>query len=257
MPGPLPPIHFEAPPVPATAAYSLYSAATIFEVDGPSRHLGGVNVRPYNCDEGFGTYSALMCDPAEPAIKAAQRALPGETFEPVVVWAADECAPDTPEGEIAARAAHTRTLHEPLLVESAFAARLLADAGAPTVVSSLAEGLGVLEEFLGEQGYNGYIHAARRWAVSAGNLDAANVAGAQLRTKLANSWVFGGGYGSVLGATLVATGPLYVWRNDPLNEVVTTGSHAIADLNNTVYGLSERIIVAGYECAIKAVTITP
>lgn len=256
MPGPLPPIHFDAPPLPA-AGFGLYAAATIFEMPAPARHLGGVVVRPYNCDEGFGTYSALMCDPAEPAIKAAQRALPGETFEPVVVWAADECAPDTPEDEIQARAIQTRTLHEPLLVESAFATRLLADAGAPEVVGSLDEGIGVLEEFLGEAGYQGYIHAARRWAGPLTRYARTNPAAAVLRSPLGHGYVFGGGYSDTLGATLIATGPLFVWRNEPLNEVVTTGSHVVPEFNNTVYGLSERIVVAGYECAIKAVTITP
>ncbi|MEV0543791.1 hypothetical protein [Nocardia salmonicida] len=256
MPNAIPALDFEARPVPS-AGQGLYAAATIFEIDGPARHLGGVNVRPYNCDEGFGTYSALMCDPAEPAIKAALRALPGETFEPVVVWAADECATDSTEDEVQARAIHTRTLKEPLLVESAFATRLLADAGAPTVVSSLAEGLGVLEEFLGEQGYAGYIHAARRWAGPLSEYRWTNQTGAVLRSPGGHGYVFGGGYADTLGTTLIATGPLYVWRTEPFNQVVTTGSSPVPEHNNSVYGLSERIVVAGYECAILAVTITP
>ncbi|MGW5920780.1 hypothetical protein ACWFPY_17485 [Nocardia fluminea] len=253
----MPAIDFDAPPL-NPSGYGLYAAATVIEMSGPDRHLGGVDIRPFNCDDGFGTYSAELCDPDEtPAIKAAARALPGNTFAPVVVWAADECAPDQTEDEIMTRAAHTRTLHEPLLVESVFSARLLADAGAPTVVPDLATAVGVLEEFLGEQGYNGYIHAARRWAAPLTQYRWTNQTGPVLRSPLGHGYVFGGGYSDTLGTTLVATGPLFVWRNSPMNQVVTTGSHAVAEFNNTVYGMSERIIVPAYECGAMAVTIDP
>lgn len=257
MPGPLPPIRYDAQPVPP-AGFGLYAAANIIETGTTRRHIGGAIVRPYNCDEGFGTYPALMCDPDEtPPVKAALRAVDSETFEPVVVWAADECAPDSTEEEVMARARQNLALHEQLIVESAFATRLLADAGAPTVVASLEEGIGVLEEFLGEQGYNGYIHAARRWAVGAGNLSALNGSGALLRTKLQNTWVFGGGYSDTLGDTLVATGPLFIWRDTPFEQVVTTGSSPVPEHNNSVYAMTERMVVVAYECAIAAVTITP
>lgn len=253
---PMPPIYFDAPPV-NPSGYGLYAAATVIEVNGPDRHLGGVDIRPFNCDQGFGTYSAELCDDDVPAVKAAERALPAGTFAPVVVWAADECATDTTEQEAQARAAHTRSLHEPLLVESVFAARMLADAGAPTVVPDLATAVGVLEEFLGEQGYNGYIHAARRWAAPATQYRWTNQTGAVLRSPLGHGYVFGGGYGSTLGNTLVATGPLFVWRGQPIEQVVTTGSSPVPEHNNSVYGLSERIVVAAYECAVHAVTIDP
>lgn len=255
----LAPVFYEAQPV-NPAGYGLFAAATIFETgdgDNARRHIQGVDVRPFNCDQGYGTYASDACVAGSPAVKAAERALAGDTFEPIVVWAADECAPDTTEAEVQARADQTLRLHGPLLVESVFAARLLADAGAPTVVASLEEGIGVLEEFMGEQGYNGYIHAARRWAVRAGALEAANGTGAFLRTKLQNTWVFGGGYASVLGDTLVATGPLYLWRDSPFRNVVTTGSSPVPLHNNSRYAMTEQVIVPAYECAIMAVTITP
>lgn len=253
----LAPVFYEAEPA-TPAGYGLFAAAKITDTgDAARRFLQGVDIRPFNCDEGFGTYSTELCDDDEPAVKEALRALPGDTFEPLVVWAADECATDTTEGEAQARANQTLRLHAPLLVEAAFAGRLLADAGAPTVVESLEEAIGVLEEFMGEQGYNGYIHAARRWAAPASQYRWTNQTGAILRTPLGSGWVFGGGYGDVLGDTLIATGPLYLWRDSPTQHSVTTGSSSVAALNNSVYALAEQVFVPAYECAIMAVTITP
>jgi hypothetical protein len=249
------PVVFEAPPLPAQG-YGLYAAATVLDTTGPTRELlSGIDLHPYNCDTGIGTYSTELCDD-DPQIKTAgERGAPLH-FEPMVVWAASECRTDQTEAEVQARATHTRTLHEPSLVESAFAARLLTDAGAPTVVPDLATAIGTLEAFLGEQGYAGYLHASRRWAVGAGNLKAAS-GSPLLRTNMGNTWVFGGGYDSALGDTLVATGPLFVWRAPVTEQVVTTGSHSVPAYNNTVYALSERVVTVGYECALMAVTIDP
>lgn len=254
MTNPIPPQEFEASPV-TPQGYGLAAAATIIETGEVARHLGGITLRPYNCDTGASTYGVEMCDLTPAEKTAGERGEPID-FAPMIVYAASECAPDQTEREVMDRARHTRSLHEPLLVESAFATRLLTDAGAPTVVPTLAAAIGALEEFLGEQGYNGYIHAARRWAVQAGDLNAAN-GGAVLRTNLQNTWVFGGGYSDTLGDTLIATGPLYMWRSTPFEQVVTVGSSGTAALNNSVYGLSERIITVGYECSIFAVTIDP
>ena len=179
MTNPIPPQRFEALPVPASG-YGLYAAATIIETGEVARHLGGITLEPYNCDTGASTYGVEMCDLTPEEKTAGERGAPAD-FTPMIVYAASECAPDQTEQEVMDRARHTRTLHEPLLVESAFGAKLLTDAGAPTVVPDLATAIGVLEEFLGEQGYNGYIHAARRWAAKAGDLNATN-GSAVLRT---------------------------------------------------------------------------
>lgn len=253
----LAPVFFEAAPA-TPAGYGLFAAATIFDSgDAARRFLQGVDIRPFNCDDGYGTYSPELCDDDPAVEKAALRAPDMDTFDPIVVWAADECATDTTEGEAQARADQTLRLHAPTLVEAAFAGRLLADAAAPTVVASLEEAIGVLEEFMGEQGYTGYIHAARRWAAPASQYRWTNQTGAILRTPLGSGWVFGGGYGGVLGDTLVATGPLYLWRDSPTRQSVTTGSSSVAAHNNSVYALAEQVFVPAYECAIMAVTITP
>lgn len=246
---------YDVPAVPSQG-YGLYTAATIFETgEVPRELIGGVDIYPYNCDTGHGSYSPELCDPSPPEKAPGDR---GELVhaDPLVVWAATECAPDQTEAEQLGRARQIRTLQEPVIVESAFAERLLDDAGAAASATGLMDAIGQLEVILGELGYNGYLHASRKWAAEAGLLNAASGT-AVLRTKLGNTWVFGGGYDSVLGDTLVATGQLFVWRSAPIEHVVTTGSHVTAAYNNTVYALSERVVTVGYECAAYAVTINP
>lgn len=250
MTSPLPPVEFDAPPV-NPAGYGLYSAATIINTGTTRRHLGGVNISAINCDDGYGTYDPALCDPGEPEEKTALRSEDSDTFLPTVVWAADECGTGNTESEIQSRALQTLALREPILVEAAFATRLLADAGAPTEVPDLVTAISTLEEFLGETGHYGVIHAARRWAAPASQYRWNNQTGPVRRTPLENAWAFGGGYASILGDTLVATGPVYVWRDDPFSQAVTDAQ------TNLVYAMGERVVVAGYECAIMAVTIVP
>lgn len=246
---------YNAPAVPSQG-YGLYAAAALFDTGEVPRELvAGVDIYPYNCDTGFGSYTPALCDNTPPDKAPGAR---GDLLhaDPLVVWAATVCAPDQTEEEQLARARQIRTLQEPLIVESAFATRILADAGAPAAATSLMGAISELEVWLGEQGYNGYLHASRKWAVEAGFLNAAS-GSAVLRTTLGNTWVFGGGYDSALGNTIVATGQLFAWRSAPIEHVVTTGSHVTAAFNNSVYAMSERVVTVGYECAAHAVTITP
>lgn len=253
MTNPLPTVEFEAPPVPSSG-YGLYSAATLFDTGEVARHLGGVTLRAYNCDTGYGTYSTDLCDDAPETKAPGERTTP-EDFTPMVVWAASECAPDATAAEIMGRANHLRTLKEPLLVESAFATKILTDAGAPSTAPDLVSAIGILEEYLGELGFQGYIHLSRHWAAAASQYRWGNQSGPVLRSPLGHTYVFGGGYGDVLSDTLVATGPLFIWRSTPFEQVVTTGTHPTAALNNTVYGLSERIVTVAYECPAFAVSV--
>ncbi len=245
---------FDAPAVPSQG-YGLYAAATLIDTGEVPRELfAGVDIYPYNCDTGFGSFSPDICTDSPEKAPGSRGEL--SHADPLVIWAAAECAPDQSEATQMGRARQIRTLQEPLIVESAFAAPTLTDAGAAGSATSLMDAIGQLEVFLGELGYNGYLHASRKWAVEAGFLNAANGT-AVLRTKLGNTWVFGGGYDSALGNTIVATGQVFAWRSAPFERVVTTGSHVTAKYNNTVYALSERSVTVGYECGVHAVTITP
>lgn len=245
---------FDAPAV-TSQGYGLYAAATLYDTgEVPRELIAGVDIYPYNCDTGFGSFAPDICDDTPPEkAPGARGAL--KHADPLVVWGAAECAPDQTEQAEMSRARHIRELNEPLVVESNFAARILTDAGAADTAASFLEAVGKIEVYLGELGYNGYIHASRKWAAVAADLKLLN-GSAVYRTPLGNTWVFGGGYDSALGDTLVATGQLFVWRSLPFERVVTTGSHATAKYNNTVYALSERSVTVGYECAAHAVTIT-
>lgn len=244
---------YEAPPV-VSQGFGLYAAATLLDTGEVSRELlAGVDVYPFNCDTGVGTYATDLCD-VSPATKTPGTRADISHFDPIVVYAASECAAGPQLNAPSERARQLMALHEPVLVENAFATRLLADAGVATTAGSFMEAVGLLEEWLGERGYPGLIHASRRYAVEAANVGDASGSGL-LRTNLQNTWVFGGGYGDVLGTTLVATGPAVVWRSALFEREVTTGSSSTAAHNNSVYAVAERVVTVGYECDAFAVTI--
>lgn len=250
MTNPMPAVEYDAPAV-TPAGLGLYEAATVINTTRPSRILAGVNVRSFNCAQSFGTWPTDPCADPGTARKEGDRPELGDPFPPVQAWAYDECDPQETDPQSAARAQQTLRLQEPVLVESVFADRILTDAGTPETVSSLVDAIGVLEEALGETGYTGNIHAARRWAAPASQFRWDNQTGAVLKTPLRHNWVFGGGYGSVLGNTLVATGPVFVWRDELTSQTV------LDPRINRKATVAERSVVVGYECIVAAVTITP
>lgn len=256
MANPLPPYIVDALPAPP-APFGLYDVVAPIDLANPStnspRIQGGVQILPVNCSQSFGTWPADPCaDPPEGQKKSGDRPTTDLTFLPTVVWAYDECDPQEPVGDSQALARQTLALQERLLVESAFAATLLDLAGDPGPIPTaptFLEAIGALEEALGESGYLGAIHLSRRFAAEATMFRWTNQTGPVLKTPLGHSYVFGGGYGSVLEDTLIATGPLYLWRYP---ELVRTE----LDPNiNRLATVAEREIVVGFECFIAAVTI--
>lgn len=250
MANPQPPIDFDAPAV-NPAGFGLYSAAQMVDTGNKSRIYAGVQFRPsVNCAANAGTWPSEPCPDITGLKKEGERPTPGDPFDPVTVWAYDECRADEPEADVLARANQTLRLQEPLLVESAFATRLLADAGAPTAATSFTDAIGKLEEFMGEQGYNGVIHLSRRFAAVASQYTWGSQSGSVLRSPLGHQYAFGGGYGDVLGNTLVVTGPVTVWRDD-------VSSRAALDARtNLRAAVAERTILVGYECSVLAVAIS-
>ncbi|MGV9748409.1 hypothetical protein ACWDTG_26485, partial [Rhodococcus zopfii] len=229
----------------------LYLTATVHDIaeGSPNRILGGVDLYPFNCATGWGTWDVDPCADPGSKLKYGQRAAPDDPFAALQVWGYDECSPDEPEDDIVARAHQNLRLHEQILAETHFAARLLADAGTPTTVTGLVAALGELEAQIGETGTAGTIHLSQRYAAA---LDAAGVivgTGPIPRTRLGNALAFGGGYESTLGAVLVATGAVTVWRS-PIFQQTTVSAE-----ENLRAAIAERTVVVGYECLVGAVEI--
>lgn len=247
------PVDYDAPPV-NPIGVGLYSAATLLDVTGPSRFLhSGVEIRPRNCATGWGTWEADPCAvPPVDALKAGDRPVAGDPFEPLVVWGYDECGPLEDFTEYEARALQNARLHEQGLAESHFGARLLADS-TPTTVADIVAAVSALEVAIGEAGFYGVIHASARFAAYAAqaNLITRSSGSPILKTPLGHTWAFGAGYEDTLGSTLVATGPVTVWR-DPY---VTRST--LDERHNLKAAVAERGIVVGYECLVAASTITP
>lgn len=255
MTNPMPEMEFTAPAV-APAGYGLYAAATVNDLPDPTpgsnapRFHGGVHIRPVNCSESFGTWPADPCAATPDILKEGDRPTSDTVFAPILPWSYDECDPQETDEQSQALALQTLALQEPLLVESDFAATILTAAGVAATASSLVEAVGKLEEILGEAGYNGVIHASRRFAAQAADASLLIKSGGAYQTPLENTWAFGGGYASVLDDTLVVTSPVYVWRYRPFVE--TTLDPSI----NRRASVAERLIVVGYECVVAAVTIS-
>jgi len=250
----LPVMEFTAPAL-SPAGYGLYAAATVTDLPDPSpgttsRFHGGLHIRPVNCSESFGTWPTDPCAATPDQIKEGDRPSSDVTFDPIQPWAYDECDPQETDEQSQSLALQTLALQEPLLVESDFAATILTAAGAAGTASSLIEAVGKLEEILGVAGYNGVIHASRRFAAQAADASLLIRSGDTYRTPLDNTWAFGGGYASVLDDTLVVTSPVFVWRYPAFVQT------ALDPSINRRASIAERLVVVGYECVVAAVTIT-
>lgn len=189
-----------------------------------------------------------------PVRKIGTRPADGFPFEPVTVWGTDDCAPNPPSvAEIETRAQQNLRLLEPIAVERELAERMLFDAAIPGAIptrSRLASGIAYLEGLLAETGTVGIIHASAEWAAIAANqqlLPYQQTVG--YKSRLGHQFAFGGGYVDGLGTTLVATSPVYGWRD---NVQLRT---AIDPYTNNFIAVAERSVVVGYEELIGAVTI--
>lgn len=188
-----------------------------------------------------------------PVRKEGERPDDGDPFGPITVWAADECGPGPfSETEILIRSEQNLRLLEPIAVERELAERMLADAGTPATRTRLASGIAYLEGLLAETSTTGIIHASAEWAAIAANqqlLPYQQTVG--LKTRLGHQFAFGGGYVDGLGTTLVATSPVFGWRD----EVVVRTAMSSNPYDNRFIAIAERSVVVAYEELVGAVTI--
>lgn len=251
----LAPFVFEAPPV-NPSPNGLF-AVTDWQPEGDGRWQNGVEVRgtSYGGENAFGIWPNDNCTygstPAPGQKKEGDRPDILDQFDPIVVWAYDECDPTEPsKREVRARAAQILRLEEQVAVEAEFGSRLLSDlVGAPATRPTLKEAVAYIEGELAKTNTLGLLHiAADLPALEAGLFIGS---GTQKKSPSGHTWVIGGGYIEGLENTIVATSQTFGWRDAP------TVREALDAKTNTFAAVAERTVVIGYEAIVAAVTITP
>ena len=253
----LSPVVFDAPLVNPSPT-GLFGAVQWRDEDNPLRWLGsGVDIRVFNYG-GESAYGVWQADPfttdreltADDVKGPGVRPVNPDTFTHFTSWAADDC--DLTQGsqtEVQTRAQQILRLQEGNAVEGSFATRILADSGQATPAADLVAAVGLLEGALAETNTLGLIHASAELASVAANAQLIRYSGTKMITPLGHQWVFGGGYKTGLGDTLVATSPVFGWRGQVA--VRTT----IKQERNRFYAIAERSMTLGYEAALGAVSI--
>ncbi|MEC4857120.1 hypothetical protein R2325_16200 [Mycobacteroides chelonae] len=251
------PVQFEAPPE-NPSPQGLWAATNWTESAGPSRFLiSGVDIRVHNFggDAAFGVWDAGWCvDPDDLTVddfKDGARPVNPATFDPITIWAYDECDLTAPsQAEVRARVQQNLRLREQVAVEREVSARLLADSPNLTNTANFAWAIGQLEAELAKHGVLGLIHLGAQWAAVAAQSQLIRFNGAKLVSPLGHQYVFGGGYVEGLGNTLVATSQTYGWRDAPTVRDTVKVEH------NRYVAVAERSLVVGYESAIASIEIS-
>jgi hypothetical protein len=245
------------------APNGLYASTSWVDIpaDQPSRFLGGVavrNVGNYGGESAFGVWGQPWCgDPGDSGeLKYGTRPTDPEVFEPITVWAYDQCDLTEPSREeVRTRAQQSLRLNEQTAVERSFADRLLADTPPTISAPDIVAALGHIEAAFAKTNTLGFIHISPHLipVAAANNLVVRSGGGgtAALKTNLGHTWVSGGGYGEGLGNTLVATSPTYGWRDQ------AQVREAIDYPTNTFAVVAERSVVVAYEHAVASATVAP
>lgn len=247
-------VQFEAPLV-NPSPNGLFAATSWTDEAAPNRWLSdGVVIRPHNYGglDSFGIWTASWCaqpdDLTDTDIKQGTRPDIPDGFDPLVVWAYDECdMTPASQTEVQTRVQQNLRLMEQVAVEREFATRALADATALTTATSLVAAVGAIEAAFAKTNTVGFIHASPALAAPLADANQLVRSGGSLKSNLGHTWVFGGGYVDGLGTTLVATSPTYGWRSD------VTVRPAFEQKLNTYAAVAERAVVVGYEIAIAKI----
>lgn len=255
------PVPFE-PPLLNPTGFGLFAATTWTEIgsDQPSRHLGGVEIRPvgnYGGEHASGVWNAPWCgEPTPGQTKTGTRPDILDPFDPITVWAYDECDLTEPSrAEVQDHAAQILRLEEQVMVEREFAERLkldAADLGDPQTATTFRQAVGYLEGAMALTNTLGYFHVGPQWISQTFGLVVKS--GTRWVSPLGHIWVIGGGYVEGLNDgthdMIVATSQPFGWRDQPQLRT------AIDERANVFAAVAERSVVVGYEAVVAAVTIT-
>ena len=264
----VPTVEFDPPRI-ASTDRGLFAAITqgnswVDVGSGANRFsIGGVRIRTinYGGEESSGVWNAPWCGSPDPSnsTKGGDRPAFPDPFEPIVTWAYDSCDEfEQTRAEIRENAQRWLTIHAPIQVERAVATRLLVDGGSPASSTSFLDALGQIEAAIAETGLPGFIHASPALAPYATNLRNVAYRGTELPiTTLGTTWVFGGGYGDILGTTLVATSQPYGWKDAPaVTEAMYSPNDSVTASANQFVTLAEQTFAVGFEQVIAAVEVT-
>lgn len=238
----------------------LVAATAWVDDPAPLRWLpSGMEIQVFNFggSASFRTWQAAWnaahsdLDPEDDLKAPGVRPTPPDAFVALTGVASDEGAlPNWSQEEVKKRAEQVYRLQEPLAVETALAARMLADAGTLDTAADLLSAVAHLEGMIAQTSTLGFVHASAELASPAAQLNLIRYQNGKLVTPLGHTWVFGGGYVDALGTKLVATSPTSGLRG-PL--VVRDGMNL---KHNRYQAIAERSLVVGYEALIGAVNIT-
>lgn len=221
----------------------------VYVLNFPKRHAVSVNGASLT---GTGHSIALTDE-----MKIGGRPDDLDPFEPITVWAADECDLTAPSrAEVIARVQQILRLEEQTDVEREFAARLLLDAadlpGSIQTATDLAGAVGFLEAQMALTNTLGYFHVGAQWvSQGAGPNGLILKSGTRWVSPLGHTWVIGGGYVDGLDDTIVATSQPFGWRTD-----VNVQSAIDTEFHDVFTAVAERSVLIGYESLITAVQIT-
>ncbi|QWY84360.1 major capsid pentamer protein [Mycobacterium phage Knocker] len=260
-------VQFEAPNV--TPAVPGLFAATAWQNDPDMRWLSGVVIRGanYGGDGAVGAWGQPWCsvpalfdaeaDPGDPGSerKFGERPDIADRFDPVTVWAYDECDLTAPSRrEVEDRARQILTLEEQPLYERAFAARLNEDAADVGIESfpTLKAAVAYLEGQIALTNTMAFLHIAAD--VPATEPDLFIKSGTSRVSPSGHTWVIGGGYvgaDTLWPGLIVATSQPFGWRDAP------TTRTAMDERHNLYAAVAERSVLVGYEAVIAAAQVIP
>ncbi|MBF6288155.1 hypothetical protein GV791_01760 [Nocardia cyriacigeorgica] len=219
----------------------------VHEVGPDARLAFGIDWQPRNCGPS-GTWATPCPDPDTGDRKTGDRP-EWDHFPPVLVWATDQCGLFEPADTLRERALQLLRLHAERHLGEHVVGELAARAALLPATIGLAEAVGELEAALADAGHRGAIHADRALLAPAAAVNLVVADGLALLTPGGNRWIFSAGYSS-LDTTLYATGPVTVWRDQP---VVT---YAVQQEINEHQAVAEQHLAAGFECPETAFAVT-
>lgn len=241
-----PALELTAAPANPVATGTLYTAATLIDLQDPARLEGGVNIEQINTGTGHGVWPLDYPTPEGTEDKTGDRG-GFLNFEGFAVWSVDHCSlVGTSVEDSRQRATQRLRLTEQVDVGAEFADTLLDEADT-TLTGGVEDLMGQIESTLADTGVSGVIHADRALYPRLQDFIVRG-SGGRLETPMGNQWAFGPGYAG-LGGTIVATGPVTIFRTP-----VTTYSGMSTGQNERTM-LAERIVVPTFETVAVAATL--